>query len=278
MDRIPLGISRLDSIIGGGAPAGSVVLVAGESGAGSREFCYTSTAMNALGTTGDDLFDLYYGDLEGEATFPDEIHYLSFTSERGAIEREMRFVMDDELIDSGVDHVSFLDLAREYFQPTPVPTDWYTEQVTDIRDLGSKPGRRNVLSTLGDYLSDNAWGNLVVVDSMSDLIAATGDQLNWEDLTVLMKGLTRASHRWSGLILILVNTEALTETQLGQLKEAADGTLVFEWESGGSERARTLVVEQFRGVLSRIEDENIVQFETEIHDGGFDISNVRKIR
>ena len=46
----------------------------------------------------------------------------------------------------------------------------------------------------------------------------------------------------------------------------------------GSERSRTLVVEQFRGVLSRLEDENIVRFETEIHDGGFDISNVRKIR
>ena len=53
---------------------------------------------------------------------------------------------------------------------------------------------------------------------------------------------------------------------------------MFEWESGGSTRARTLVVRQFRGVLSAIEDEDIVQFETEIGDAGFDISDVRKIR
>ncbi len=80
------------------------------------------------------------------------------------------------------------------------------------------------------------------------------------------------------MVLLLVNADTLTPTQLGRLKEAADGTLRFEWESGGSERARTLVVEQFRSVLSRLEDENVARFETEIHDAGFDISNVRKIR
>jgi hypothetical protein len=52
----------------------------------------------------------------------------------------------------------------------------------------------------------------------------------------------------------------------------------FSWESGGSTRARTLVVKQFRGVLSQIEEENIVQFETELGEAGFDISDVRKIR
>jgi hypothetical protein len=39
-----------------------------------------------------------------------------------------------------------------------------------------------------------------------------------------------------------------------------------------------MFVREFRGVLSRLEAENIVRFETEIHDGGFDISDVRKIR
>jgi hypothetical protein len=60
--------------------------------------------------------------------------------------------------------------------------------------------------------------------------------------------------------------------------DSCSGTLRFQWESGGSTRARTLVVKQFRGVLSQIESENIVQFETELGDAGFDISDVRKIR
>jgi archaellum biogenesis ATPase FlaH len=93
-----------------------------------------------------------------------------------------------------------------------------------------------------------------------------------------MKGLKKASYEWGGLILLLVNAEALTDQQLGHLMDSTDGSLLFEWESGGSERARTLVVKQFRGVLSRLEAENIVQFETDISDSGFDISDVRKIR
>jgi len=76
----------------------------------------------------------------------------------------------------------------------------------------------------------------------------------------------------------LVNTDSITDREFGALMDAAGGTLQFTWESGGSQRARTMFVREFRGVLSRLEAENIVRFETEIHDGGFDISDVRKIR
>ncbi|WP_254764315.1 RAD55 family ATPase [Natrinema marinum] len=278
MERMPLGISRLDRMIGGGAPAGSVVLLAGESGAGAREFCYTSTAMNGLLETDPDLFELYYGDLEPGVTVPETVHYVSFTDEQAAVVSEMGFVMDDELVDAGMTDVSFVEFAEEYFQLTPVPTDWYAEGMADITELGSHNERTDVLEALGDYLTDHATGNLVVIDSLTDLVAAADERLGWADLTILLKGLKRASHRWGGVILLLVNADLLEPTDLGRLKEATDGTLLFEWESGGSERARTLVVEQFRGVLSRLEDEDIVRFETEIHDGGFDISNVRKIR
>ncbi|QLG48312.1 RAD55 family ATPase [Natrinema halophilum] len=278
MERMPLGISRFDRTIGGGAPAGSVVLLAGESGAGAREFCYTSAAMNGLVKVDPDMFDLYYGDLEQGVTVPESIHYVSFTDERSAVVSEMEFVMDDELVDAGMSDVSFVELAEEYFQVTPVPTNWYADGMADITELGSQSERTDVLEALGEFLTDHATGNLVVIDSLTDLIAAADDRLGLSDLTVLLKGLKRASHRWGGVILLLVNAEVLEPSDLGRLKEATDGTLSFEWESGGSERARTLVVEEFRGVLSRLEDEDIVRFETEIHDGGFDISNVRKIR
>ncbi|AXR77804.1 RAD55 family ATPase [Natrarchaeobaculum sulfurireducens] len=278
MERMPLGVSRLDGMVGGGAPAGSVVLLAGESGAGAREFCYTSAVMNGLAATDHELFDLHYGELESEAVLPDRIHYLSFTDERRAVTNEMSIVMDGELVRGGMADVEFVELADEYFRLTPVPSEWYVDGPTTIADLDTNASRSNVLEALASYLNEHAAGNLVVVDSLTDLVAVADDRLEWSDLTVLLKGLARASHRWGGVILLLVNSEVLSPTQLGRLKEATDGTFRFEWESGGSERARTLVVEQFRGVLSRLEDENIVQFETEIHDSGFDISNVRKIR
>ncbi|AEH37340.1 RAD55 family ATPase [Halopiger xanaduensis] len=278
MERMPLGVARLDRMIGGGAPAGSVVLLAGESGAGAREFAYTSAVMNGLAEQGADRFDLHYGDLENGATLPGGIHYISFTDERTAVASEMSFVMETDLVETGMDAVEFVELAEEYFQLTPVPTEWYAERTADITQLGSQTEREDVLEAFAGYLSEHATGDLVIVDSVTDLIAAADDRLGWSDLTVLLKGLARASHRWGGVILLLVNSELLEPTQLGRLKEATDGTLLFEWESGGSERARTMVVEQFRGVLSRLEDENIVRFETEIGDAGFDISNVRKIR
>ncbi len=70
MERMPLGVSRLDRLIGGGAPTGSVVLAAGDSGAGAREFCYTSAVMNGLAIQEADQFDLHYGSLESSAVSP----------------------------------------------------------------------------------------------------------------------------------------------------------------------------------------------------------------
>ncbi|THE65918.1 HTR-like protein [Salinadaptatus halalkaliphilus] len=278
MERMPLGVSRLDRMIGGGAPAGSVVLLAGQSGAGAREFCYTSALINGLARADHELFDLHYGDVAEGTTVPEEIHYLSFTHERSAVTDEMSVVLDDELVDAGMNDVEFVELAKQYFQLTPVPREWYAASPGDITELGDHTGDSDVLEAFASYLTDHAAGNLVVVDSISDLVSAADDDLGWADLTVLLKGLARASHRWGGLVLLLVNADVLSSTQFGRLQEATDGTLRFEWESGGSERARTLVVQEFRGVLSRLEDENIVRFETEIGDGGFDISNVRKIR
>jgi KaiC/GvpD/RAD55 family RecA-like ATPase len=278
MERIPLGVSRLDRIIGGGAPRGSVVLLAGDLGAGGREFLYTSAVMNGLASVDEDLFDLYYGNLHGDSVLPESVHYVSFTSERSAIVDEMGYVMDDELVENGIESVRFADFSPEYFRMSKVPTDWYSQQTRDITSLGDRHDRRDVLDAVGDYLTEHAPDGLVLVDSVTDLVSAAGTEMGWNDIALIMKGLKKASQQWGGLVLLLVNTETLEPTQLGRLMEATDGTIQFDWESGGSERARTMFVQQFRGVLSRLEDENIVRFETEIHDGGFDVSNVRKIR
>jgi archaellum biogenesis ATPase FlaH len=155
---------------------------------------------------------------------------------------------------------------------------WYRGEATTFEDLGKRQTTDDVLSALGDYLSEYAPGNLVVIDSISDLVGATGEDIEWSDVTTLLRGLTKASHSWDGLILLLVNIDTLTDTEYGQLMDASEGTFEFAWESGGSKRARTMVVRQFRGVLSQLEEENVVRFETETHEGGFDISDVRKIR
>jgi len=278
MDRIPFGIRRLDTTIGGGAPSGSVVVLSGEAGAGGREFMYTSAVMNGLEEADESLFDLYYGDIDPEATVPEEVHYVSFTSEQAQVTREMSLAMDDEIIEAGLDAVEFHDLSTEYFRLSPVPREWYADATASVRDLGERQERSTVAEELGALLSEHADGNLVVIDSLTDLLGAASDDMEWRDLPVLLKGISRAAFEWEGLILVHLNHETLSEHQHGQLVDSADGTLMFEWETGGSARARTMVVRKFRGVLSRVEEENIVRFETDIGDAGFDISDVRKIR
>ncbi|WP_338739827.1 HTR-like protein [Haloplanus salilacus] len=278
MARIPFGIARLDSIVGGGAPPGSVVLLVGEAGAGAREFAYTSAAMNGLYYGDRDAFDLHYGDVESSATPPEEIHYVSFTTGRDHLEREMSYTMDEDLANTAVDHVQFRDLSAEYFQLSPIPREWYAGATRTVEDLATRERRESALSALGDYLGENAPGNLVIVDSVTDLVAAVSDDMTWSDIALVMKGIQKVAYQWGGLILLLAQEETLEATSLGHLMDATSGTLQFEWESGGSKRARTMFVKEFRGVLSRLEAENIIRFETEIHEGGFDVSGVRKIR
>ena len=278
MSSVPFGVARLDSILNGGAPPGSVVLLAGESGAGAREFLYTSAAMNALARTDEELFDLYYGDLPGDASVPPEVHYLSFTAHKDALTREMGYTMADEVVDAATVGIEFRDLSPEFFQLSPIPREWYEGETTSITELSDRGRYDDVLTAFGDYLTENATGNLVCIDSVTDLVSVVSDDMEWSDIAMVMKGLKKAAARWQGLILVLVNEDSLTDQEFGTLMDAAGGTLQFAWESGGSKRARTMFVREFRGVLSRLEAENIVRFETEVHDGGFDISDVRKIR
>jgi archaellum biogenesis ATPase FlaH len=280
MDRIPFGVSQLDTIIDGGAPAGSVVLLSGEGGAGSREFMYTSAMMNALASNDDDLHDLYYGDVSAKSRLPDEVHYISFTASKEQLASEISLTMEEEIVDAGLEGITFHDLSELYFHMSPVPRNWYAERTPTIKDLRARHERQGVLGTIGELLSRHARDNLVVIDSLTDLIAAATEDgdIEWSDVAFLVKGLQKGANSWNGLILAHVNHETLTDTQQGTMLDAVNGTMEFEWASGGSTRARTLVVKQFRGVLSQIQDEDIVQFETEIGEAGFDISDVRKIR
>jgi archaellum biogenesis ATPase FlaH len=279
MATIPFGVSRLDGRIGGGAPEGSVVLLSGEAGAGAREFVYTSAVLNGLQSADADLFDLHYGDLHGNAVPPEEIHYVSFTADEAELQREISFTMDEEVVAAGLGAVTFADLSPEYFQLSPVPRAWYSGKHQTIADLGQTgEDRRDVLEAFADYLDEHAHGSLVVVDSLTDLIGARQEDMEFSDIVLTLKGLRKAARDWDGLILLHLTRDAVTEEEFGSLMTSVDGTVQFEWERGGNERVRTMFVREFRGVLSRLEEEDIVQFETEIHDAGFDVTDVRKIR
>lgn len=276
MERLRFGVSRLDTTLGGGVPRGSVVLLAGEAGAGAREFMYTSAVMNGTAHADQDLFELHYGRQTESVTLPDGVHYLSFTASQDQFEREVMLSMEDELASAGLEHIDFSSLANEYFRTSSVPREWYVDESSErVRYPGEE---QSLVNVVGDMLNDRAPDNLVVIDSLSDLVSATGEQLEWADIVYLVKGLRRTAQKWGGLILLHVDHGTLTETQQAQLVDSCTGALRFQWATGGSVLARTLMLKSFRGVLSQIDDDELVEFETELGDSGFNISDVRKIR
>ncbi|MGM0605733.1 MAG: RAD55 family ATPase, partial [Halobacteriota archaeon] len=217
MQNMPFGIARLDATLEGGAPPGNVVLLAGESGAGAREFLQTSAAMNTLARADEELFELYYGDLEADTVVPESVHYLSITSDRDVIERELRYTLAAEIVDAVSSKLVFRDFSAEYFQASPIPREWYVGRTTKITDLAGTQNRESIFGALGDYFSKHADSNLLVLDSITDLLGSIRDDIVWNDIAMLMRGLKRAAHQWGGLILVLVNQDSLTETQFGQL-------------------------------------------------------------
>lgn len=276
MERITFGVNRLDSTLGGGAPRGSVVLLAGEAGAGAREFMHTAAVMNGVARTKEERFNLHYGQLSKNTVLPEETHYLSFTASKDQLESELKLSMDPELVDAGLEQLNFKSLTNQYFGNTPVPQQWYENDDTAFdREID---GAEKLIDVLGETLSKRAPGNLVIIDSLSDLIDTSGEEFDLVDIVYLLKGMRRAAHEWGGLILVHVDYEAITNVEEGQLVDSCTGALMFKWATGGSVLARTLVLKSFRGVLSRIPEDDLVEFETELGDAGFTISDVRKIR
>lgn len=277
MNRLPFGIERLDSLLGGGPPVGSAVLLAGEPGAGAREFLGTCALMNGLALADPEAFALQYGDLPESTTTPTEIHYVSLTDDVAGIRGEFATAFDAEFVERASEPIEFADLSPSYFRLSPVPRDWYAEPTSTIEALGERRDRESVFEALAAYLSKNTTGNLVCLDSVTGLLAADADR-SLEEVAIVLNGIRRAVSDWNGLVLLLLDSSTVSRTDLGRLQNAVDGTLTFRWERGGSDLARTMELTKFRGVLPTLDPEDLVTFETEFRDTGFAVSDVRKIR
>lgn len=278
MERLPFGIDRLDALIGGGAPSGSTVLLSGEPGAGAREFLHTAALMHGLAQEESDQLRVYYGDMHPDVELPEEVHYVSLTDGPEHLGSEMRVAMDPDLVDEAMPGMHVADLSTTYFHLSPVPRSWYRSDVADIASLSNRGDRRGIFEELGGYLTDHAPGSVVCIDSITDLVCGIEGEFQVEDVALVLKGLRRVSSEWGGLVLLLLDRTTLSERAHGMLRDSVDGTFEFEWERGGNDLNRTMRVTKFQGVLPRLEADDIVKFETEITEGGFDISDVRKLR
>ena len=443
MVDMPLGVYRLDSMLDGGVPTGSVIVLATDPGAGGRKFARTSATMNTLATADNELYERYYRrDFDTDSVVaPGTVNYVSLSATAESLEATLAETVADDAAASAAGAITYRDFSPTYFAESPVPEAWYrggdtpsalpaedadagatagddaasdtdpdvsnetdpdmsnetdpdvsdetapnaasdtgVEQVAEFDgvrppaevdgttdsddhddgdpfeygeddatddatpaeqaglpgadseptddaadetagenadsnagsadgaendddsddddaggynpttdggtprgpagdgDASESPGAQPILPALQTFLTEHAPGSLTVIDAITDLRPLPDAEAAWPEVTRLLRGLTRAISSWGGVVLVVADREAVTATELGALSAGATGTLEFAWETGGSQRARVMNIRELRGALDRLDRDDIVQFEAEMHDRGYDLSNVRKIR
>ncbi|MDY6964434.1 MAG: hypothetical protein SVM80_00480 [Halobacteriota archaeon] len=274
LHRTPTGIDSLDSVIGGGFPSGSLVLLLGDAGAGNFEFAYTSAIMIS------NLKRKNNGHSEDdELKIPEKVCYISFTKSEADIMGELTRIFNPQDVDILLKNLSFKDLSTIYHHHSITPPTWISEP--EKQTLTSIKGNNlGLLEELITYLNSNAANSLVILDSLTNLVRASYSSIEWQDLISFFEGLQRVSKRWDGVIYAILGAKILDENKESELADCADGVLIFDWmQKGEFSRQQIMYVKKFRGLLPQLTKDNISKFETSVTiPNGFEMKNVRLIR
>lgn len=273
--KSPTGISSLDSVIGGGLPSGSLVLLLGDVGAGNIEFAYTSAVkLSSLKGEADKP------SVDTELKFPEKVCYVSFIKSEADILGEISRIFPDQEIDSFKDKLVFKDLSKTYHHFAITPLSWISEEerpsFTSLK--GAQVG---LLEELINFLNENAKDNLIIIDSLTNLVRACySSTVEWKDLVSFFEGLQRISKKWGGLIYAILGAKILDENKEAELADCSDGVLIFDWmQKGEFSRQQVMYVKKFRGLLPQLTKDNISKFETSVTvPNGFEMKNVKLIR
>jgi len=256
--RIPTGVADFDSIIKGGMPVGSLVLLLGELGAGQVEFAYTSASKLALVKEHPESSDYFLGNAARDHFMPEKICYITFSRSKEDILQELKVSFNNDFYESFERNVVFKDFSSKYFRKTLVPKSWGGEDSS----IFEKRDDENILEALVQFLDENAPNSLVIVDSLTDLAVSANIEI--VDLIAVLRGMRRASKRWSGIVYLILTRDIMDQVKQRMIVDSVDGALVFEWSKFAqtSKRQRYLYVEKFMSLLPHLDKERIARFAT----------------
>jgi KaiC/GvpD/RAD55 family RecA-like ATPase len=294
--RMPTGISSLDPVLDGGIPPGSVVLLEGEIGAGTQEFIYTSLIYLSILRQRQDAGP--------GVRVPDSINYITFTRLKKDVLSEIGLSFAPGLTRHLNGSINFTDLSTHYFDSSVVPSDWYCQEGTDdcekrrnanpekmIAEISNhivNPGRKNTLLKLL-YLTlslanpkkgkKGEGSSLIVLDSLTDLATQYSDPERWRELTAFLRGLQRVTKTWDSTIYLLLTKGVLEPSREKEIADCVDAVVLFQWEETVAQRRqRTMFFQKFRGVMTHLEERDLVKFVVRISPGtGFEVSNIRVV-
>ena len=270
--RIPTSVSAFDTIVNGGIPSGSVVILAGEPGAGNVEFSYTSAAKLSIARR-DEMFRNLMIEDSKDVYIPEGTTYISFSKSKDEVMRAVDITFNEDLANAMKDNLIFKDFSVEFFKNSIVPRKWVTD---DVSEFFRRKG--DLLKEFVNFIDEHSDGRIVIVDSLTDL--ATSPRINIKDLVDVIKGLRRNAKKWNTVIYLLLTMGILDRSEENLLFDSVDGVLLFEWHASVkySKRYRYMYVLKFVGLMAHLEEERIARFNTMLNrKNGFVVINTEKI-
>jgi KaiC/GvpD/RAD55 family RecA-like ATPase len=273
--RVPTGVADFDSIIQGGLPSGSVVLLLGDVGGGGLEFALTSAAKIGIVKEFPETRAFMLGDAGKRGLLPDKMCYITFSRSKEDILQEVKMSFNKDFYDSLKHNLLFKDFSKDYFVHTVVPTSWLDADTSGIFPDKKQDG---LMESLVDFLDTNAPRSLVVVDSLTDLVVS--ETINFQDVIAILKGIQRMAKKWGSVFYLILTDDILDRKRQQMIIDSVDGVFKFEWAKyhHTSKRQRYLYVEKFMSVLPHLDQERIARFATLItSQSGFVVINTERV-
>ena len=270
--KIPTSVAAFDQIVKGGVPAGSVIVLAGEPGAGYSEFAYTSAAKLSLVRRDSFQRSFLIPDAE-DIYIPNGTLYISFSKSEEEVMRAVENTFEEDLADAFKDNLVFKDFSSLYFKNSIVPARWITKDVSTF--MKKQP---DLLSQFIKVIEEGADGRVVIVDSLTDLM--TSSRINFENLLDVIRGLRRIAKEWNSIIYLLLTLGVVEAREERMIFDSVDGVFIFQWTGSlkRSKRYRYMYVLKFVGLMSHLEEERIARFTTTLNrKEGFVVVNTEKI-
>lgn len=263
--RVPTGVPDFDYFMGG-VPAGSVVLLMGDAGAGNAEFAFTSAVQLMLHREDPQAHGFHLGTAKGPFRYPEKILYVSLTRSRRQVLTEVGDAFDPVYPQVFDRHMTFEDLSPAYFADTSVPSLW-AQVPSPLTSTGSTLGRAGggPLPALAQALESGGPRTVTIVDSIGDLAIRPG--LDGSELVTFLKGLRRRAKEWEGLVYLLLARGVAPPAIEHAIVDSVDGVLSFNWTQtpNRSHRQRSLQIEKFMPVLSHLQDDYHGRFVIRVH-------------
>jgi len=283
-ERYSTGVVSFDSVLKGGIPVGSLVLMLTDEGAGASEFAFTSAAKLSLVRDKPDMKQFAFGDFYSHMQFPKQVTYVSISRARTDVQLEIDASFDPGLAEAFKHHVRFMDFSPAFFRGSKVPAHWLqmTDALENEFDDDDDDDDARYYDPSGtlliDVVEESAKDGIVYVDSLTDMVI--NNRLDDQEMMMILKGMRRVLHEWRGVIFFILHKGVLPPMEETRFKDCFDAVMNFEWivSPTSSKRQRYLYFEKFAGVLPILNRESIVRFSTEIsYASGFVVVNAERI-